>query len=156
PYVDGRPSPPTEPPHRDWTIEPYNPLRTLMPHSYSVQITPGNFGQMAVVTASGSDIAGHHAVSLQVVDEFERPFLQGNLGYTYGRLPVDLSLSAYRSITPRAGIALGQSFKPTWIQEQVGASTSVSYAMPRAFDTQSFSLAYNYGHLDGNFEIPPS
>jgi hypothetical protein len=156
PYVDDRPSPPAPAPHHEWTIEPYDPLRTLVPRSYSVQITPGNFGQMAVVGATGSDIAGHHGVSVQLTDELERPFLQGNVGYTYGRLPVDLSLSMYRSITPRAGIAIGQTFKPTWIQEQVGASTGVSYAMPRAFDAQSFALAYNYGHLDGNFEIPPS
>ncbi len=154
PYVDNRPSPPPPAAPHVWEILPYNPLHTLVPRRYSVQLTPGNFGQSAIVTASGSDIAGHHAIALSLTSELERPELQGSVSYVYGRLPVDLSLSAYRSIAPRGGLAFGQSDKPTWIQETVGVSSGASYSLPRAFDSQSFALSYSAARIAGAIPTP--
>src|SRR5262249_29300447 len=114
---------------------------------------PGNFGQAAILSVSGSDIAGHHGIVASTTTEFEKPELQGSLTYTYGRLPVDLQLSLYRAIAPRQGLSLG-AYKPTWVQETVGASSGLLYAIPRAFDTQSFALSYNFGRYAGEFPVP--
>ena len=128
-----------------------------MPRAYSVQITPGNFGEMAVVNASGADITGVHSVAVSLQDEFEHPDLAGSFTYTYGRLPVDVSFQAYRSLAPRTdGLQIGQAYQPTWIQETLGASVGLGYAMPRAFDEQSFSLSYGFQRVGGQLNIPVS
>jgi hypothetical protein len=154
PYVDDRPSPPPPPVPAAWELLPYNALHTLVPRRYSVRITPGNFGQSAIVTASGTDIAGHHAVAASMTIEAEKPELQGSLSYSYGRLPVDLDLSLYRNIAPRGGLQLGPSYTPTWIQETVGFSSGVSYALPRAFDAQYFNLQYSFARIAGELPTP--
>ena len=153
PYLDERPLPPPEPLAVPHTVLPYNPLDTLMARRYSVQITPGNFGQAAILGAVGGDIAGHHLLAASLTTELEKPEVQGSLSYTYGRLPVDVSANVYRSIAPRGGFALGR-YKPTFVQETVGVETGVSYALPRAFDSQSFSLTYSAARTGGELKAP--
>ncbi len=154
PYVDDRPTPPPEPAHRAFEVHDYDPFDTLRPRHYSVQITPGNFGQAIIVTAAGEDLAGHHAVSASLTTEVERPELQPDLQYAYGRLPVDLTLHLYRTLTPRGGYQLGQNYAPDWVQESAGVETGVSYALPRAFDSQSFALTYSFARIAGTLPAP--
>ncbi len=155
PYEESRPAPPADlaGPPRITPPRPYNALLTLAPRSYSVQITQGNFGEESVVTAAGSDIAGLHDVSASLTTEWERPELQGTLAYGYHRLPFDVSLSAYRSIAPAGGYALGPNPIP-WVEEVVGGTAGVSYAMPRAFDGQSFALSYSVARIAGALPLP--
>ncbi|WP_394824133.1 hypothetical protein [Pendulispora albinea] len=156
PYINDRPAPNPTPPHYEFPVTGYNPLETLRPRRFGVSITPGNFGQMAVVTADGADIAGHHLLAASMTTEFERPYLQFGLGYTYARLPVDLNMSVSRTITPRGGYQLGPNYKPTWIQEALGFSTGISYGLPSytGFDGQSFALSYGVTRLGGDLPIP--
>jgi Tol biopolymer transport system component len=155
PYEDDRPAPPAPPAHHEWEDKTYNPLETLRPRAYTASIQPGNFGQMATIGVSGADIVGHHSFQLSLADEFNRPDLQGSLAYGYGRLPVDLGFSVYRAISPNGGLSVG-SYNPTIVVEQIGAATGVSYSLPRAFDSQSFSANYNYARIGANFNVPPS
>ena len=153
PYVNDHPAPPPEPPHFEHTVHAYNPLLTLMPRHYSVQITPGNFGQAVIVSAVGSDVAGHHGVAASLRSELEKPELQGSLNYTYGRLPIDINMGVYRSISPRGGYALGQ-YKPSVVSEAVGVETGVGYSLPRAFDSQSFSVSYSVARTGAELPTP--
>ncbi|MBV9948885.1 MAG: PD40 domain-containing protein [Myxococcales bacterium] len=148
-----RPAPPPEPPPIAVTPRPYDPLPTLVPRSYSVSITPGNFGQASIVTANGSDIAGLHAISANITTEWEQPDFQGSIGYSYGRLPFDVGLSAYRVISPGSGFRLGSDALP-WVAETVGATTDISYAIRRPFDSQSFNLSYSFARIGGNLALP--
>src|ERR1019366_3663837 len=141
PSRDPRPPPAPEPPPAVVTPRAYNPLLTLQPRAYSVKFTPGNFGQATVVTAAGSDIAGIHAFAASITTEWEHPDLQTSIQYAYGRLPFDVTASVFRQITPQTNYSLGNN-TVQWIQEAVGATTGVSYSMPRAFDSQSVSLSY--------------
>jgi hypothetical protein len=152
PYEDERPSPPAEPPPRSAVVKPYDPLVTLMPRKYSVRITPGYFGEESIIAASGSDIAGIHTISLQETTDWNHPVVEGSISYSYGRLPVDVSVSAFRQIAP-ATYVLGNDSVP-WIQETVGATTALGYAMPRAFDSQSFSLSYSFARVGGRVPVP--
>ena len=154
PYVDTRPAPPPPPPPLQITTKPYDPLDTMRPRRYAVQITPGNFGQASILSTAGGDISGHHSYAASITTEFERPEFQGNLQYVYGRLPFDVTASVYRSIGPRSDFQLGNNFHPTWIEEAVGASTGISYALPRAFDAQSFSLSYSVTRIAGELPFP--
>jgi hypothetical protein len=153
PYEETRPAPPPQPAPVTLTPKAYNPLITLVPRSYSVQITPGNFGQASIVTAAGGDIAGIHSITLSEMTEWEHPDLEGSISYTYGRLPFDVSLSAFRQLTPQRSYTLGSDIVP-WVQETVGVTTGLSYSLPRAFDSQSFSLSYSFTRNAGQLPLP--
>jgi hypothetical protein len=155
PYTESRPAPPPEPPPAAVRARPYNPWLTLMPRKYSVQITPGNFGQATIVTVAGSDVAGIHGFGATFTTEWEHPEPQFNVQYTYGRLPVDLNVGVYRQISPQTNYQLGNN-TVQWIQEAVGVSTGLGYSMPRAFDSQSFSLSYSVERVAGQLPLPAS
>jgi Omp85 superfamily domain/WD40-like Beta Propeller Repeat len=141
PFEDPRPALKTIRKRGPYKVVPYNPLHTLAPRRYSAQYTQGAFGPMGVVSVAADDIAGLHSVSSTLYSEFERPDLQGNLSYSYEGLPVDMSLSAYRSISPRK-FDLGGSERQLPV-ETIGISSSVSFRKPRMYDAQSFSLGYS-------------
>ncbi|MDP9151460.1 MAG: hypothetical protein M3O36_16190 [Myxococcota bacterium] len=153
PYEDTRTAAPAMPPPQPWIAHAYDPLPTLQPRHYSVQITPGNFGQASIVSAAGGDIAGLHALAASITTEWEQPDFQGAVGYTYARLPFDVSLSAFRQITPQSNYQLGNNTL-RWIQEQTGVTTGIHYAMPRAFDGQAFSLTYSFLRFAGDLPLP--
>jgi Omp85 superfamily domain/WD40-like Beta Propeller Repeat len=153
PYEESRPAPPAEPAPVQVTPRPYDPLRTLAPRAYSVQITQGNFGEESIVTAGGSDIAGQHDLTASVSTEWERPELEGSASYSYHRLPFDFGVSGYRTISPAGGLALGNRALP-FVEEVTGITTAVTYQMPRAFDGQSFSLSYSIARVAGSLSLP--
>ena len=153
PYTETRPEPEPEPPPLRLRPRPYDPLVTLVPRSYSLQITPGNFGESTVVTATGSDIAGLHGVTANIRTEWERPELEGGVSYSYNRLPFDFGMSAYRSIAPGGGYALGRNTIP-WVAETAGGTAAVGYSLLGAFDVQSFSLSYSVARVAGTLPLP--
>jgi WD40-like Beta Propeller Repeat len=152
PYVEPRPTPLPEPPPMTFTAQPYQPLRTLRPRGYSVRIEPANFGEASTLSVSGSDIAGIHSISGSMTTEWEHPEIEGSLSYGYGRLPFNFGMSVYRSIAPGGGLSVGSNQVP-WVEESAGASVSVNYAMPRAFDGQSFDLSYSVARVAGEFSL---
>jgi Tol biopolymer transport system component len=154
PYVDTRPPPPPESPSTFADPRDYNPLQTLLPRRYSVQITPGDFGQSSIVTASGSDIAGLHSIAVVLTTEWEHPEFTPDVSYTYSRLPFDVGARVYRSITPDT-YSLGGNQLP-WVRETTGVSTELSYSMPRAFDAQSFDLTYGFARVGASYQLPTS
>ncbi len=155
PYEDDRPAPPSPPLHHAWKVDPYNPLPTLTPRAYTATLTQGNFGQLATISAGASDLIGYHSVSVTYADELSHPTAQGSIGYTYGGLPVNLNFSASRSISPAGGLALG-STTPSWIREQISGTAGLGYSLLHPFDSQSFSVNYNYARIGGNFNVPIS
>lgn len=155
PYVEDRPAPPPEPPAPSIVARAYNPLLTLQPRSYSVRITPGNFGEASIVSVGGADIAGLHSFTASLTTEWNHPELEGGISYTYSRLPFDVGVSAYRQISPQVNYQLGGTTVP-WIQQVLGASTSVGFSLPRAFDSQSFSLGYSVTQVSGELPLPAS
>jgi WD40-like Beta Propeller Repeat len=152
PYEESRPAPPPDPVPVPFVVKPYNPLITLIPRKYSVQITPGNFGEASVVTASGGDVAGIHSITIQEMTEWKYPVVEGSISYNYGRLPVDVGASVFRQISPST-YKLGGNVVP-WVQETVGATTGLGYSMPRAFDSQGFSLSYSFARVGGQLPLP--
>jgi hypothetical protein len=149
PYEDTRPAPPPEPPATPMTFVPYNPLLTLQPRAYDVQIAPGDFGQQSTVSTSGSDIAGHHTFAASITTLWDHPDLQFAASYGYGRLPFDVGVSVARTVTPSA------DFRPNgapveYSREAVGLTTALAYSIPTAFDNQSFALSYNISRVAAN------
>lgn len=152
PFVDTHPTMRHLERRGPYEVVPYNAFSTLAPRKYSVQLTPGSYGQMAVLTVKGSDIAGLHDVSGVFSTEFERPDLQLNVGYTYSKLPIDVSLSTYRSIAPREFTVGPQKYSVD--TETIGVDTSVSLRRGRMFDGQNFSLGYSFARVGANTPAP--
>jgi hypothetical protein len=155
PYVETRPAPPPDPPPVDARIVPYNPLRTLVPRAYTFTTQPGNFGQATTISAAGSDIAGMHSISINLTTEWSHPALEGNVGYSYTRLPFDMNVGVSRNLAPQTNYTIGGN-TVQWIEETVTGSASVGYSIPRAFDSQSFNLGYNFSRYAGTFPLPLS
>ncbi len=156
PFVDDRPAPPPEPAPLTLTPQEYSPWNTLRPRHYSFQLTPGNFGQRAIVGTSGADTSGRHSFLVQMFTEIERPFVQFDASYTYGRLPFDMSLHAFRNITPRGGFGVGSQDKQVWLQESVGLESSVTIPLPAAFDGQTIGFSYSASRIAGELPVPVS
>jgi hypothetical protein len=153
PSEETRPPPAYEPPAPAFAVHPYDPWQTLQPRAYSVNITPGSFGEESIVTATAGDIAGWHGFTAQITTEWARPELQGSLSYYYGRLPFDVGMSVFRQVAPAGGYALGNNVIP-WVEEMVGASSSISFGLPRAFDGQSFNISYTFARYAGELPLP--
>ncbi len=155
PYQETRPAPPAQPPPASFTPKPYNPWLTLAPRAFKAQLEPGNFGQAAVVSAVGSDIAGFHNFSVSETTEFEHPDLEGSISYTYSRLPFDVSASAFRDIAPATNLNYGGQ-NQEWIKQETGFSSAISYPIPRAFDSQSVEIGYSIASINGAPSVPAS
>jgi WD40-like Beta Propeller Repeat len=148
PYVDNHPTAKVVKRRGPYEIKPYNPLHTLAPRRYSAQYTQGAFGQMAVISAQASDIAGLHNIAGTFYSEFDRPDIQGNLSYTYEGLPFDVGVSTFRSIAPRT-FDVGNKEVQAPV-ETLGAATSLSFSKARMFDSQKFSLSYAFSRTGVN------
>jgi hypothetical protein len=152
-YEELRPAPPPEPGPVPMSVHPYNPLLTLLPRAYSVQIAPGNYGEASSITASESDVAALHSITVTMGTEWEHPDLTGGISYTYARLPFDFSVSASRTVAPGSGYQLGSNTIP-WDVETTSASVALGLSLPTAFDAQSFSLSYGISRVAGNLPLP--
>lgn len=154
-YVDNHPATPhvTE---KKWPTKKYSPWHTLAPRRYGVSLTQGAFGRVLIVDATATDISGMHTISASLTDEFEQPELQGSIGYTYSQLPVDLSVSGFRNIAPRGGYGFGASYRPTVIQENTGIASTVSYSLPRSYESHNFALTQAVSRVGIDFPTPIS
>ena len=148
----GRASPHPEPPAKRWRVEPYNPLPTLRPHSYEIELGPGAFGETIKVMTTGADVAGHHAFRATLLTPYESGEPSASLIYAYRRLPMDFTLSAFRSAAPRRGYSYGDR-QPLFTETFTGVATGLSYVEPGEWDAQSIALTYTVGEYDSKLPV---
>ncbi|MEA2753674.1 MAG: hypothetical protein QOI41_7817 [Myxococcales bacterium] len=153
PYVDRRPTAAVVPQKR-WDVKPFNPWHTLIPRRYGVAITEGAFGRVVSITASQSDLVGLNTVTAISTTELEKPELQGSLSYTYSRLPFDVGVGVFRSITPRGGYQLGTGFRPTVVQETAGFASSIVYSTPTASSTSTYVITHSVARVAADIPVP--
>jgi hypothetical protein len=137
-----RPDPPTEPSDVPLRRTRYNPLLTVAPRAFSFAYKPGYFGGNALtLSARGADVVGHHAVGGSVTVDSAAPEPAFGFDYTYGRLPVDLTLRFSHSLGPRSGYqANGQRLD--YVEYQNGLTSGVSYTLNNDFSQHAFGLSY--------------
>lgn len=145
-FVDEHPTMPNIP-QKTWDVKPYSPWNTLWPRRYGVQITEGSFGRTFIASVAQTDITGFHTIAGNAIVEFEHPAVQGNVGYSYARLPFNAGFNLFRSIAPRAGYALGPSYKPHLLQETVGLTTSITYDQPSAYDNRAYVISHTVSRV---------
>ncbi len=147
-----RPDPYGEAPPVPMTKRRYNPLPTLMPHRYGVELSEGNFdGYAALVTVEGADMAGHHGLAFSLLADPAAPLPQLAFDYVYRRLPVDLSLRVSNRVTRRTDFRFNDQ-KPEYYEKAYGVRSGISYTDAAEFSTQRISFAHNATILDA--ELP--
>lgn len=147
-----RASPHPEPAPKRWRAEKYNPLPTLRPHSYEVEHGLGAFGNTFKIVTEGSDVVGHHAFRATLLTPYEAGEPGGSIAYAYRRLPMDFSLSGFRSVAPRKGYTYGDR-QPIYTETFTGISTGISYTEPGEMDAQSISLYYTVGEFAAKLPV---
>lgn len=150
---DDRPSPPEDARLGEVTRSRYNPLTTLAPRSFLFNYKPGSYGDNELVlSASGSDVLGHHSIGVTINVDPGAPEPTGDIAYTYGRLPVNLSISAYHSVAPRTNYRIGDTPVP-YDEIGNGITTGVSLPLRGAFSSHSLSLQYRVKSFEGRLPI---
>jgi hypothetical protein len=133
-------------------VTSYNPLRTLRPYRYEIELGQGAFGTALILRTSGSDIAGMHAFAAQLNIETENAQPQFGLDYAYGRLPFTLGMSVFRNASPRGGYRIGES-EPRVIERQIGATTGVTYGLPGDYESQVMALSYSVVRFEQDLPV---
>lgn len=151
PYVDERPLSMATTATRSWPVEPYTPLPTLRPYSYELEFDEGPFGDQLMLSTNGQDITARHALSASVAVDFEEYQPQLNGSYVYTGMPVDLSVSAFRSVLPRKYEA-GET--TTVIRESVtGMGSGLGYGVPGEFASHYMAMSYSVNVFDQRLPV---
>jgi hypothetical protein len=153
PFVDQRPEPAHLQPAAIRARHPYDPLPTLRPRSWRLDVGPGTFGTAVAISTSASDAVGHHSLAASLLVETELGDPQGAVSYAYQRLPFDLSMSFRRSLAP----VVYRADRPVFTRETLSLASGITYALPSEFDNNVFSLSYSLSRLGGTVPLgaPP-
>lgn len=137
----------TRPPPSDvdavWTAEsePYDPLPTLYPRSYLLDLTPDTFGPTLGITVSGEDVASFHSWSTRIGFGLERGNMSIDAAYSYNGLPLAIGATGFRRVSEIGGLQINGQDR-TWIQEAFGGTAGIGYTFPSSFHSHSLSLSY--------------
>lgn len=155
PAPEDRPEPFPEPAPIKMEKSRYNPLETLRPRNYFLDIAPGNYSSTAITfTASGSDILGHHGVAAAIRFDPGAPEPLIDLDYSYGGLPVNLGASFRRQVVPRTrGFRVSGEDIP-YDETLTSFSTSASVPILNPFVSQNLSLSYTGTLFHGTRQTP--
>ncbi|NUP09935.1 MAG: BamA/TamA family outer membrane protein [Polyangiaceae bacterium] len=152
---EDRPEPYPEPPPVKLDKSRYNPLLTLRPHSYFIEIGPGNYSPNAVTfTASGSDFVGHHNIGAAIRFDPGAPTPRVDIDYGYGGLPVNLNAHFTHQVIPRTRGFRVSGVDVPYDETQTSFSTSASVPILDTFVSQSASITYAATLFHGNLSTP--
>lgn len=123
----------------------YDPLPTLYPRSYMLDLGQDSFGSQIGITTQGGDVVGQHAYSLRLGFGLVRGNLAVDASYTYQRSPLAVSVGGFRYLNYGGGLSVG-GVDRTWVQDQYGGTIDLSYVFPRSFRYDAISLSYAATH----------
>ncbi|MBK8252364.1 MAG: PD40 domain-containing protein [Polyangiaceae bacterium] len=136
-----------------FTIKPYNPLPTIRPRNYFVDVAPGKFSDTAFsLTTDGEDIAGLHRVGARITADPKAPSPEFALSYSYNRLPFDVGVRLFHSVSPRGGYKISDT-ETTYIERATGITTGISLPINDEFTSHSFGLSYSLATYSGEFPV---
>jgi hypothetical protein len=134
-----------------YPIKRYSALPTLRPRALGLDFRSDTSGQRLILSTTGSDVVGLHAVSATAVFEPEGQSPDLYVGYEYGRLPFGFFTTAYRIVDPNTSYSYG-SYRGSVDERRIGATTGIDIPFPREFDGQGVSVAYTAERVDA--ELP--
>ncbi|MEM9194399.1 MAG: hypothetical protein AAGF12_34800 [Myxococcota bacterium] len=163
PYIDDRPEASETDEVLPLISRPYNPLETLLPRSYQLELTTDGFGNQLGIVFDGGDIAQHYGYSGRFGVSLEKGTVNANLSVAINRAPVPFFINFFHSQQPSTGLVVAGENR-LWLAEGYGASVGVTYPLSTLFHAESISLSYGLswtrpgsefgGRLDPN-DPPP-
>jgi len=145
PYVDTRPPPSETTPLFHAESRDYDPLPTLYPRSYFVDLGADSWGPQLGISFAGEDVLSFHRWNARLGVGLTRGAFRFDAGYSYNRSPLGVSLYAFRNESLAGGLEIAGEERE-WTQEAAGASASVSYSFPRSFRSDTIALSYSATH----------
>ncbi|MFO0586936.1 MAG: BamA/TamA family outer membrane protein [Polyangiaceae bacterium] len=125
------------------TIEPYSPLPTVRPRSWFLDIGPGNYsGASFTLSTDGSDVAGIHRFYASATIDPGAPTPSAFVSYNYNRLPVNLGVRAFYTVTPRDGVRVNDQIL-SYNEHAAGITTGVSLPIYDEFGRHSLGISYS-------------
>lgn len=150
PVPADRPDPPADPLPMPLVAQPYSPLLTVAPRNYMLSLKPGLYGPNALMlSASGSDVVGHHGIEASITIEPSGPAPSVNVSYSYNRLPVDFSVSYFNNVIPRTGYKVNNVDTP-YDETNNGITTGVSYSYLGNFDSHNLGVSFSVANFRGS------
>lgn len=119
----------------------YDPLPTLYPRSYMLDLGQDAFGYQLGISTQGEDVVGQHSYALRLGFGLVRGNLQVDASYTYQRSPLAFSVAGFRYLNYAGGLQVG-GIDRQWLQDQYGGSATLAYTFPRSFRFDAISLSY--------------
>ncbi|MBX3274788.1 MAG: PD40 domain-containing protein [Sandaracinaceae bacterium] len=147
PYEDRRPPPVADDALWAGPTRDYDPLETLYPRSYLLDLSNDGFGPALGITLSGEDLAGWHRYDLRAMVGVTRGDVNFDAVYSYRRTPVDLDVSVFRRVAPRGGLVIN-GVDERWIEHVVGGEAHVGYRFPGLFHAHRIDARYRATYVD--------
>ncbi|MEZ4400424.1 MAG: DPP IV N-terminal domain-containing protein [Kofleriaceae bacterium] len=144
PYVDDRPDP-TVIADDEAVVSaprPYRALESLAPRAWTGQLAVGSFGQAAIASTSGTDVAGLHAYNLITTVELARGDVNVGAAYSYNGLRPSVRFGGARTLAHRTSIRIDGVNQP-WDEEILSASAGLGIPVRRATEG-TLALSFDY------------
>ena len=125
----------------------YQPLETLWPRAYLLDLTNDGFGMAAGITIEGRDLVGLHRYTFRGTTGFEGGHVNADISYVYQGTPVGLSARVFRRVAPRSNFRVGGESVP-WIEEAWGGEVAASWSLPDTFRNQTLGLTWRGTYTD--------
>ncbi|MBK8172422.1 MAG: PD40 domain-containing protein [Sandaracinaceae bacterium] len=145
PYIDERPAPSDTRSVSTLTSDPYNPLATILPRSYLLDVRPNSFGDELGISILGGDVVGFHSYSARMGIGLVRGEVNIDANYTYERSPFRPHLHFYRYTAARDNLFVGGEQR-RWIESVTAVEVGSNYTFRRALSSDSISINYTLGN----------
>jgi hypothetical protein len=155
PNTQQRPAAEEIPKGKQWPVTPYSAWGTVYPRSWGFEAGADNFGSELTLSTSGADAVGLHSYRVSATIRSNDWVPQGNVTYTYHRLPFRFDLRAFVYAASREGGLYGDADQ-IFIERTSGATSAISMDFPGVFEGQTLSLSYTASIIDGEVPIDPN
>lgn len=142
PYPDARPLPAGTDALFHAESRDYDPLPTLYPRSYFVDLAADSWGPQIGVSFAGEDVLSFHRWNARLGVGVMRGSWRLDAGYSYNRSPLGVSAHVFRNESLLGGLEVAGESR-NWTQEAVGASAAMQYRFPASFRSSAIGLSYS-------------
>lgn len=140
-YADTRPPPSSTDALFDAESRDYDPLPTLYPRSYLLDLGADAWGPQIGLSISGEDVLSFHRWNTRLGVGVTTGAWRLDAGYSFNRSPLGVSAYVFRNETLAGGLRVAGEER-SWSQEAVGASAALRYGFPESFRSSSIALSY--------------
>ncbi|MDJ0765938.1 MAG: BamA/TamA family outer membrane protein [Myxococcota bacterium] len=136
--------------------EPYNPLPTLAPSYWRLNLTMNSEweGVLELIT-SLEDAVGRHRIAGQVDYRLDESVISGKVAYSYSGLGPSFNIGVSHRLDPRDSGYNIDGNAMEWTQKRTRANANLSFSIPRLDERHRLSIGYTIVHTEPVEDIAP-